>query len=79
MQDAIVDLGHKNASDLILQDAWNREQTAMDNSTLLTVCDKLNPITAIHNRKLTAAMSRYELYNQDKKDIEIAKSDSYNE
>ncbi len=66
LQSAMVDLGHKSAFDLILRDAWNREQAAMGNSTLPTVCDKLNLIASIHNRKLTAAMTR-ELKEKDVK------------
>jgi len=58
LQAAMVDLDHKSAFDLILKDAWNREQAAMGNSTLPTVCDKLNLVASIHNRKLTAAMSK---------------------
>ncbi len=64
LQAAMVDLGHKSAFDLILKDAWSREQAAMGNSTLPTVCDKLNLIASIHNRKLTAAMTR-ELKDKD--------------
>lgn len=64
LQAAMVDLGHKSAFDLILKDAWSREQAAMGNSTLPTVCDKLNLIASIHNRKLTAAMTR-ELKEKD--------------
>ena len=66
LQAAMVDLGHKSAFDLILKDAWNREQSAMGNSTLPTVCDKLNLVASIHNRKLTAAMSK-ELKDKDLK------------
>ena len=66
LQSAMVDLGHKSAFDLILRDAWNREQAAMGNSTLPTVCDKLNLIASIHNRKLTVAMTR-ELKEKDVK------------
>ena len=66
LQSAMVDLGHKSAFDLILRDTWNREQAAMGNSTLPTVCDKLNLIASIHNRKLTAAMAR-ELKEKDMK------------
>jgi uncharacterized protein (DUF2461 family) len=66
LQAAMVDLGHKSAFDLILKDAWNREQAAMGNSTLPTVCDKLNLVASIHNRKLTAAMTR-ELKEKDVK------------
>lgn len=64
LQSAMVDLGHKSAFDLILKDAWSREQAAMGNSTLPTVCDKLNLIASIHNRKLSAAMAR-ELKEKD--------------
>jgi hypothetical protein len=58
LQAALVDLGHKNAFDLLLKEAWNPEQAAMGNSTLSTVCDKLNVMAAIHNRKLIAALVR---------------------
>ena len=58
LQAAMVDLGHKSAFDLILKDAWNREQAAMGNSTLPTVCDKLNLVASIHNRKLAVVMSK---------------------
>ena len=58
LQSALVDLGHKNAFDLLLREAWNPEQAAMGNSTLPTVCDKLNVMAAIHNRKLIAALLR---------------------
>src|SRR5215472_15111203 len=55
---ALVDLGHKSAFDLLLKEAWNPEQAAMGNSTLPTVCDKLNVISTIHLRKLIAALVR---------------------
>ena len=64
LQAALVDLGHKNAFDLLLKEAWNPEQAAMGNSTLSTVCDKLNVMAAIHNRKLIAALVR-ELREKD--------------
>ena len=57
LQAALVDLGHKNAFDLLLKEAWNSEQAAMGNSTLPTVCDKLNIMASIHNRKLIAGAS----------------------
>ena len=38
----------------------------MGNSTLPTVCDKLNLVASIHNRKLTATMAR-ELKEKDTK------------
>ena len=63
-QAALVDLGHKNAFDLLLKEAWNPEQAAMGNSTLPTVCDKLNIMAAIHSRKLIAALAR-ELKERD--------------
>jgi flavorubredoxin len=58
LQAALVDLGHKSAFDLLLKEAWNSEQAAMGNSTLPTVCDKLNIIASIHNRKLIVALMR---------------------
>jgi len=58
LQAALVDLGHKSAFELLLKEAWNSEQAAMGNSTLPTVCDKLNILASIHNRKLIAALVR---------------------
>lgn len=58
LQAALVDLGHKKAIDLLLKEAWNAEQASMGNSTLPTVCDKLNIMAAIHNRKIIAALVR---------------------
>src|ERR687886_1282697 len=67
LQAALVDLGHKNAFDLLLKEAWNPEQAAMGNSTLPTVSDKLNVMASIHNRKLIATLSR----ELKEKDVEI--------
>jgi hypothetical protein len=64
LQAALVELGHKSAFDLLLKEAWNSEQAAMGNSTLPTVCDKLNIMASIHNRKLIAALAR-ELNERD--------------
>ena len=64
LQAALVDLGHKNAFDLLLKEAWNPEQAAMGNSTLPTVIDKLNVMASIHNRKMIAALVR-ELKEKD--------------
>src|ERR687888_1315566 len=64
LQAALVDLGHKNAFDLLLKEAWNPEQAAMGNSTLPTVSDKLNVMASIHNRKLITSLSR-ELKEKD--------------
>jgi hypothetical protein len=64
LQAALVDLGHKSAFELLLKEAWNSEQAAMGNSTLPTVCDKLNVMASIHNRKLIAAIVR-ELNERD--------------
>jgi hypothetical protein len=64
LQAALVDLGHKNAFDLLLKEAWNPEQAAMGNSTLPTISDKLNIMASIHNRKLIALLSR-ELKEKD--------------
>ena len=67
LQAAMVDLGHKSTFDLILRDAWNREQAAMGNCTLPTVCDKLNLVASIHNRKLTVALTK----EMREKDVKI--------
>jgi hypothetical protein len=64
LQAALVDLGHKQAFDLLLKEAWNPEQAAMGNSTLPTLCDKLNIMATIHNRKLIATLTR-ELNQRD--------------
>ena len=54
----MVDLGHKSAFDLLLKEEWNPEVAAMGNSTLPTVCDKLNVMSTIHLRKLIATLIR---------------------
>jgi hypothetical protein len=64
LQAALVDLGHKNAFDHLLKEAWNPEQAAMGNSTLPTVSDKLNVMASIHNRKLIASLAK-ELKEKD--------------
>jgi hypothetical protein len=64
LQAALVDLGHKSAFHLLLKEAWNSEQAVMGNSTLPTVCDKLNIMASIHNRKLIAGLVR-ELNQRD--------------
>jgi hypothetical protein len=51
LQSALVDLGHKSAFNLLLEEAWNPEQAAMGNSTLPTVCDKRDIMASIHNRR----------------------------
>jgi hypothetical protein len=48
---ALVDLAHKSAFDLLLKEAWNPEVAALGNSTVPTVCDKLNIMGLIHLRK----------------------------
>jgi hypothetical protein len=55
---ALVDLGHKSAFDLLLEEAWKPEVAAMGNSTLPTVLDKLNVMSTIHLRKLIATLVR---------------------
>ena len=55
LQGAFVDLGHKKAFDLLMK-AWSAEQAAMGNSTLPTVCDKLNILANVHNRKLIESL-----------------------
>ena len=54
---------------MLLKEAWNPEQAAMGNSTLPTICDKLNVMASIHNRKLIAALTR----ELDKRDSIIDK------
>jgi hypothetical protein len=55
LQGAFVDLSHKKSFDLLLK-VWSSEQAAMGNSTLPTVCDKLNIVANVHNRKLIASL-----------------------
>lgn len=63
LQGAFVDLGHKKAFDLLMK-AWSSEQAAMGNSTLPTVCDKLNIVANVHNRKIIGALTN-ELKDKD--------------
>ncbi|MDQ5869048.1 MAG: hypothetical protein M3530_04880 [Thermoproteota archaeon] len=84
LQGAFVDLGHKKAFDLLLK-AWNSEQAAMGNCTLPTVCDKLNLVASVHNRKLIATLinesKEKELIIQDleNKIIELQDKSTYQE
>jgi hypothetical protein len=55
---ALVDLGRKSAFDLLLKEAWNPQVAALGNSSLPTVCDKLNVMSTIHLRKLIATLVR---------------------
>lgn len=63
LQGAFVDLGHKKAFDLLMK-AWSAEQAAMGNSTLPTVCDKLNIVANVHNRKIIGTLAN-ELKDKD--------------
>jgi hypothetical protein len=84
LQGAFVDLGHKKAFDLLLK-GWNSEQAAMGNCTLPTVCDKLNLVASVHNRKLIASLTNEskekELIIQDleNKIIELQDKSTYQE
>lgn len=57
-QSSLIDLGHREAFDLLLKDAWRVEQAAMGNSNLPTVVDALNITANIHNRKLVESLRR---------------------
>ncbi|MCP8319131.1 MAG: hypothetical protein L6N95_04810 [Candidatus Methylarchaceae archaeon HK01B] len=57
-QSSLIDLGHKKAFDLLLKEAWNTEQSAMGNSNMPTVLDRLSLSANIHNRKLTEVLNQ---------------------
>jgi len=57
-QNALIDLEHREAFNLLLKEAWCVEQAAMGNSNLPTVVDALNITANIHNRKLIEALRR---------------------
>ncbi len=57
-QSSLIDLGHKEAFDFLLKEAWNTEQSAMGNSNIPTVLDGLNLSANIHNRKLIELLNR---------------------
>jgi len=50
--------------ELLLKEAWNPEKAAMGNSSLPTICDKLNIMASKHNRKITASLVK-ELKQRD--------------
>ena len=52
MRNCFVDLGHKEAFDLLYKEAWRPEEAAMGNSTLPTILDKLVMVGNINARKL---------------------------
>ena len=57
-QSALIDIGHREAFNLLLKEAWCLEQAAMGNSNLPTVVDALNMTANIHNRKLIEVLRR---------------------
>jgi RecA/RadA recombinase len=57
-QNSLIDLGHKQAFDLLLKEAWGSEQAAMGNSNLPTVVDALNITANIYNRKTIESLKR---------------------
>ena len=57
-QSALIDVGHREAFNLLLKEAWCLEQAAMGDSNLPTVVDALNITANIHNRKLIEALRR---------------------
>jgi hypothetical protein len=56
-RNSLLDLNHKNAFDLLLQEVWGPEHAAMSNSNMLTV-DALNLTANVHNRKLIELLMR---------------------
>ena len=52
MRNCFVDLSHKEAFDLLYREAWRPEESAMGNSTLPTVLDKLRMVANINTRNL---------------------------
>jgi len=57
-QNSLIDLGHREAFDLLLKEAWGAEQAAMGNANLPTVIDALNITANIHNRKILESLRR---------------------
>ena len=56
-KNSLLDLGHKSALELLLQEAWGPESPAMSNSNLLML-DVLNLTANVHNRKLIELQRR---------------------
>lgn len=57
-QSSLIDLGRREAFDLLLKETWGAEQTAMGNSNMPTVLDALNITANIHNRKMIESLRR---------------------
>jgi len=57
-QSSLIDLEHKKDFDLLLKEVWNTEQSAMGNSNMPTVLDRLNLSANLHNRKLIELMNQ---------------------
>lgn len=57
-QNSLIDLGHREAFDILLKEAWSMEQVAMGNSNLPTVLDALNITGNVHNRKIIESLLR---------------------
>jgi hypothetical protein len=56
-KNSLLDLGHRAALELLLQEAWGPECAAMSNSNLLLL-DVLNLTANVHNRKLIESLKR---------------------
>lgn len=57
-QNTLIDLEHKRAFDLLLQEAWSAEGAAMSNSSVPCILDILNLMANIHNKKCAEALRR---------------------
>jgi len=57
-QNSLIDLGRREAFDLLLKEAWGAEQAAMSQSNPPTVLDALNITANVHNRKLIETLAK---------------------
>ncbi len=57
-QNTLLDLGHKEAFDSLIRDAWTAEDHALSNARVPTVLDVLNLMANVHNQKCVNSLSR---------------------
>ena len=55
---SLLDIGHRDALGLLMEEAWGPEHAAMANADLPTVMDALNLTANVHNRKLVKTLER---------------------
>jgi len=57
-RNCLLDLGHREAFDILLRDAWVPESHAMSNSNIPYILDSMNLLANIHNCMMIEKLSK---------------------